>query len=81
MMIRTFDMFCGAGGSSYGATLAGASVIGGVDAWTLATEVFSDNFPEAKVFRGRVEELEPRVMLDEVGADRSSTGITGMHEP
>ena len=60
-------MFSGGGGSSRGATLAGASVIGGVDAWTLATEVFADNFPEAKVFRGRVEELEPRVILDEIG--------------
>ena len=66
-MIRTFDMFSGGGGSSYGAASAGASVIGGVDAWTLATEVFADNFPEAKVFRGRVEELKPRVILDEVG--------------
>ena len=67
-MIRTFDMFCGGGGSSCGAALAGASVIGGVDAWTLATEVFADNFPQAKVFRGRVEELEPGVILDEVGS-------------
>ena len=67
-MIRTFDMFCGGGGSSCGAALAGASVIGGVDAWTLATEVFADNFPEAKVFKGTVEDLEPRVILDEVGS-------------
>ena len=66
-MIRTFDMFSGGGGSSWGAALAGASVIGGVDAWTLATEVFADNFPEAKVFCGRVEELEPRVIIDEIG--------------
>ena len=67
-MIRTFDMFSGGGGSSWGAALAGASIIGGVDAWRLATEVFADNFPEAKVFSGRVEEIEPGVILDEVGA-------------
>ncbi|MDE0433758.1 MAG: DNA cytosine methyltransferase [Bryobacterales bacterium] len=66
-MIRTFDMFSGGGGSSWGAAMAGASVIGGVDAWTLATEVFADNFPDAKVFNGRVEELEPGVILDEIG--------------
>lgn len=66
-MIRTFDMFSGGGGSSRGAALAGASVVGGVDAWTLATEVFADNFPEAKVFARRVEELDPGVILDEVG--------------
>lgn len=66
-MIRTFDMFSGGGGSSWGAAMAGASVIGGVDVWTLATEVFADNFPDAKVFNGRVEELEPSVILDEIG--------------
>ena len=66
-VIRTFDLFCGGGGSSRGAVLAGASVVGGIDAWTLATEVFADNFPEAKVFTGRVEEFEPGVVLDEVG--------------
>lgn len=66
-MIHTFDMFCGGGGSSSGAALAGASVVGGVDAWTLATEVFADNFSDARVFTGRVEELEPDVILDEVG--------------
>lgn len=67
-MIRTFDMFCGGGGSSYGAALAGASIVGGVDAWPLATDVFADNFPEAKVIRGRVEEIDPRVILDKVGS-------------
>jgi len=67
-MIRAFDMFSGGGGSSYGATLAGASVVGGVDAWALATEVFADNFPEAEVFTGRVEELEPRIILDKIGS-------------
>ena len=66
-MIHTFDMFCGGGGSSSGAALAGAAVMGGVDAWTLATEVFADNFPDARVFTGRVEELDPGVILDEVG--------------
>ena len=67
-MIRAFDMFCGGGGSSYGTASAGASVVGGVDAWTLATEVFADNFPESAVFTGRVEELEPRIILDKIGS-------------
>ena len=67
-MLRAFDMFCGAGGGSYGAALAGASVVGGVDAWTLATEVFADNFPYARVFTKPVEDLEPRYVLDKTGA-------------
>ena len=32
-MIRTFDMFCGGGGRSYGAEMAGAEIVGGIDSW------------------------------------------------
>lgn len=46
-MIRTLDLFCGGGGSSYGARAAGASIICGVDANPLATAVFKANFPGA----------------------------------
>ena len=45
--IRTFDLFCGAGGSSWGAALAGTEIVGGVDRDELAASVFQDNFPEA----------------------------------
>lgn len=67
-MIRAFGMFCGGGGSSFGAALVGATVVGGIDAWTFATEVFADNFPEASVITGRVEEIEPRDILDKAGS-------------
>lgn len=67
-MIRTFDMFCGGGGSSYGAAMAGATVVAGIDAWQLATVAFADNFPEAEVFAGRVEERDPRSILDGIGS-------------
>lgn len=66
-MIRAFDMFCGGGGSSHGAKMAGAKIVGGIDAWTLATEVFADNFPEAYVFRGRVEDYEPQMVVARTG--------------
>ena len=45
--MRAFDLFCGAGGSSRGAALAGAEIVGGVDFDKLAAAVYSDNFPEA----------------------------------
>ena len=66
-MIRTFDMFCGGGGSSYGAEMAGAEIAGGIDLWSLATEVFTDNFPDACVFSGRVEDYEPHMIADRTG--------------
>lgn len=66
-MIRTFDMFCGGGGSSYGARLAGTEIVGGIDSWPLATEIFADNFPEACVFNGRVEDYKPEMIAGSVG--------------
>ena len=66
-MIRAFDMFCGGGGSSYGAEMAGAEITGGIDSWPVATEVFADNFRNACVFTGRVEECEPQSIADRTG--------------
>ncbi len=66
-MIRTYDMFCGLGGSSEGAAAAGATIVGGIDAWALAAEAFADNFPEARVTVSRVEEQEPRRIVEETG--------------
>jgi len=48
MRIRTLDLFCGGGGSSWGAQAAGAEIICGVDAWDIATRTYADNFPYAK---------------------------------
>ena len=66
-MIRTYDMFCGLGGSSRGAAAAGATIIGGIDAWNLATGVFGDNFPATRVITSSVEEQEPRRIVEEAG--------------
>ena len=64
-MIRAFEMFSGLGGSSRGAAAAGAVISGGIDAWPLATEVFADNFPGARVITSPVEEQDPSRILDE----------------
>lgn len=48
-MIPTLDLFCGGGGSSWGAAQAGACIVGAVDAWEVATRTFADNFPGAEV--------------------------------
>lgn len=44
LKIRTLDLFCGAGGSSWGAHLAGARICLGIDAWDRAIETYSMNF-------------------------------------
>ena len=66
-MIRTYDMFCGLGGSSAGAAAAGAEIVGGIDAWTLAAEAFADNFPAARIIALPVEELEPNRVVQQTG--------------
>lgn len=54
MTLRVLDMFCGGGGSSAGARMAGASIMGGIDAWNVAADTFSDNFPDAVVQQRRL---------------------------
>lgn len=64
---RTIDLFCGAGGSSYGARNAGCQIVAGFDRWEPAIRTFSVNFPEAKAFHSDIREL----LLEEV---RRETG-------
>ena len=67
MRLRTLDLFCGGGGSSWGAKAAGAEIICGVDAWSIATETFGTNFPEAKAVHQKLDE----------NSDPESIGISG----
>jgi DNA (cytosine-5)-methyltransferase 1 len=55
MGLRVLDLFSGGGGSSFGARLAGAEILGGVDAWSLASDTYKANFPEAKAMNFRLE--------------------------
>ena len=45
MVVRVLDLFCGGGGSSYGARAAGAEIVCGIDASPIATGAFKANFP------------------------------------
>lgn len=66
-LIRAFDLFCGGGGSSCGARLAGARTVGGIDIWPLATETFSLNNPGAAVYTEDSRELEPVEVQKRIG--------------
>lgn len=67
MALRTVDLFCGAGGSSAGARMAGAEVVGAIDADALAVATFQDNFPRAHVVAGRLDETNGVGLLGDVG--------------
>ncbi len=66
-MIRALDLFCGAGGSSCGAQLAGATIVGGIDMWDTAIDTFQLNFPRAKTYRGKLQYLSARQVAHEIG--------------
>ncbi|WP_201859344.1 DNA cytosine methyltransferase [Microvirga soli] len=56
MAIRILDLFCGAGGSSAGAKMAGARIVGGIDMDPIATATFADNFRRAVTETRRLDE-------------------------
>jgi len=66
--MRTLDLFSGAGGSSWGAQRAGATIVAGIDSDERATQAYHTNFPNAKAICGRLEGLDPVRVKREVGA-------------
>ncbi|QDU47594.1 Modification methylase HhaI [Symmachiella dynata] len=64
--VRAIDLFCGAGGSSWGAKLAGAEVVAGFDKWDIAGDAYSANFPDAWFFEGRLEDWTNRQLRSEI---------------
>lgn len=57
--IRAIDLFCGAGGGSWGARQAGAEIVAGFDASKTAEDAFTENFPHALFFGGLLEHIDP----------------------
>jgi DNA (cytosine-5)-methyltransferase 1 len=66
-LIRTLDLFCGGGGSSWGAEAAGATVVAAVDKWDLARDSYRDNFPKAHFFLANADKLRPSMVRKAVG--------------
>lgn len=58
--ITVTDQFCGAGGSSQGATTAGAEVKLAMNHWQLAIETHNSNFPETDHHCADIHAADPR---------------------
>lgn len=67
MRPRTIDLFCGGGGSSWGARDAGAEIVCGVDLWSLATQTYASNFPGALAINARLDDESGSSILGDVG--------------
>lgn len=66
-VVRAFDLFCGIGGSSWGAELAGVSAVGALDKWGLATAAYKLNFPDATVFRSKARSISGARVRKQLG--------------
>ena len=67
MSLRTLDMFCGGGGSSWGAKAAGAEIVCGVDAWQVARDTFAENFPTAKALCATLDGRSTKKVVGDIG--------------
>jgi DNA (cytosine-5)-methyltransferase 1 len=65
--LRALDLFCGVGGSSYGASMAGIKVVGAVDMWSLAHNTYLDNFPDTRFYPQKAEDISPKKIEKELG--------------
>ncbi|MCP4396742.1 MAG: DNA (cytosine-5-)-methyltransferase [bacterium] len=66
-MIRAIDLFCGAGGSSYGARNAGAEIVAGFDIWKPAIKTYRLNFPHAKTIEEDIRQVLPESIKIKIG--------------
>jgi DNA (cytosine-5)-methyltransferase 1 len=65
--IRCVDLFCGAGGSSRGASMAGVQIVAGVDCWKLAADTFQLNYRDAVIWGARAEDIDPQDIAAQLG--------------
>lgn len=65
--IRAIDLFCGAGGSSYGARLAGAEIVAAFDIWQPAVDTFNRNFGAGVARQADIFELDVEALHAELG--------------
>jgi DNA (cytosine-5)-methyltransferase 1 len=65
--MRTLDLFCGGGGSSWGAHAAGAEIVCGIDAWPLAVRTFLSNFPRTSALNLTLDDSSGPDVLGSIG--------------
>ncbi|MDP8257101.1 MAG: DNA cytosine methyltransferase, partial [Candidatus Alcyoniella australis] len=65
--IRMFDVFCGGGGSSQGAIMAGVVPAAALDKWSIAAQTYRQNFPDAVVYETTAGSLSPKQVSRDVG--------------
>lgn len=67
MRLRTLDLFCGGGGSSWGAKAAGAEIVRGIDAWDVAALTYESNFGQGCGVTLRMDKDTRPAVLGDIG--------------
>lgn len=65
--IRAVDLFCGGGGSTFGASSAGVKVVAGIDSSVTAAKAYASNFPSTKLYNNDIRKLSPKEIRGEIG--------------
>ena len=65
--LRVLDLFCGAGGSSFGAKNAGCKIVAGIDIWSPAVLTYRANFSRAKAIQDDIRQLSPAHLRSQIG--------------
>ncbi|HEY5213390.1 MAG TPA: DNA cytosine methyltransferase [Acidobacteriaceae bacterium] len=60
-------MFCGGGGSSLGASMAGVKIVGGAEMAEYPARAFEANFPAAKLYKGDLRILDLNRLRHDLG--------------
>jgi DNA (cytosine-5)-methyltransferase 1 len=71
---KAVDFFCGAGGMSYGLSLAGIKVIAGIDIDKECKDTYETNNPESRFIDSDIKELEFE-QLEESGVERNDDSM------
>jgi DNA (cytosine-5)-methyltransferase 1 len=67
MVLRVLDLFCGGGGSSWGARAAGAHIVCGIDADPIACDAYAKNFPAARALHLKMTRNTTPSTIDGLG--------------
>jgi len=75
MLKRVVDLFCGCGGISSGARMAGFTVVAGVDNNPKYLRSFAHNFPEAQALNLDITQKTPSEFMKDLGLQRGELDL------
>lgn len=79
---ETCLVFCCGGGITTGAIKEeGYNVLGGVDTWGFAQEIYEKNYPDCKFLKKSLRELTPEMLCEEFGIVPGEIGMIQISNP